>query len=91
MPSAPTLNPTVLELIETGAVKPETVSSLAETYLGTPGLRIYTLGFGLILDVTAAIHAYPLAQAIKDSSLTSFRAKRSMVATAIMLARPERV
>ncbi|WP_336492201.1 hypothetical protein [Methylobacterium nigriterrae] len=84
-------SPTVLELIEAGAVKPEAITSLAETYLATPGLRVHTLAFGWMLDVAEAIATHPLARAIIGSSLVSPRAKRTMIATAIMLARPMRL
>ncbi|WP_162560967.1 hypothetical protein [Methylobacterium durans] len=43
---------------------------------------------GLMLDVAAAIEAYPLARAILASSLVSVRVKRSTLSTAILLARP---
>jgi hypothetical protein len=61
MSAALSSTPSVLELLEAGTVKPEAVTSLAETYLAAPGLRTYTLVLGLMLDVAAAIQAYPLA------------------------------
>jgi hypothetical protein len=91
MSAALSSTPSVLELLEAGAVKPEAVTSLAETYLAAPGLRTYTLVLGLVVDVAAAIQAYPLARAMMRSSLASSRAKRATVATAIMLARPQRI
>lgn len=90
MSAARSPNPTVLELLKSGAVKPEAIVRLAETYLATPGLRLYTLAFGFVLDIAAAVQAYPIARAIADSSLASFRAKRATVTTAIILARPEK-
>lgn len=91
MTTARSGNPTVLELLDRGAVTPEAIVRLAETYLSTPGLRLYTLAFGFVLDITAAVQAYPIARAVADSSLSSFRSKRATVTTAIMLASPEKV
>ena len=84
-------SPTVLELLDKGAVQPEAVSRLVEDYLAAPGLGTRTLALGLVLDVPAAIQAYPLAGPVLKSSLVSPRGKRSMLHTAILLARPAKV
>ena len=86
-----TSSPTVLELLDKGIVQPEAVSQLAEDYLAAPGLGTRTLVLGLVLDVPAAIQAYPLAGPILKSSLVSPRGKQSMLHTAILLARPAKV
>ncbi|AWN43658.1 hypothetical protein [Methylobacterium durans] len=85
--------PTVLELLDRGLLRPEAVARLADNYLAAPGLRTHahTLSLGLVLDVAAAIQAYPLAGAILASALVSPRVKRSAVGTAILLARPQKV
>ena len=82
---------TVLELLDKGIVQPEAVSQLVENYLAAPGLGTRTLVLGLVLDVPAAIQAYPLAGPILKSSLVSSRGKRSMLHTAVLLAQPQKV
>ncbi|WP_147029183.1 hypothetical protein [Methylobacterium oxalidis] len=82
--------PTVLELLDRELLQPEIITRLAENYLAAPWLHTYTLGFGLVVDVAAAIEAYPLARPILASSLVSPRVKRSTLRTAILLARPQK-
>ena len=91
MPETAASRPTVLELLDRGLLRPEAVARLADNYLAAPGLRTHTLSLGLVLDVAAAIQAYPLAGAILASALVSPRVKRSAVGTAILLARPQKV
>ncbi|GEP04786.1 hypothetical protein MOX02_28240 [Methylobacterium oxalidis] len=81
----------MLELLDRGLLRPEAVARLVDNYIAAPELRTHTLVLGLVLDVAAALQAYPLAGAVLASSLVSSRVKRSTVGTAILLARPRRV
>jgi hypothetical protein len=83
--------PTTGDLLKQGLITDEDVDAAVEAFLGDPTLRVFIFGNACRLNLGAAVKAHRFAvTALRDPEASS-GLKRATVATAIMLAQPQRI
>lgn len=83
-------NPTTGELLKAKAIASKKVEAAVDAVLVKPDVGQYPIGSGYLLDLGAAIQAHKPSAAALAAPFTTEAFKRTMVRTAILLARPEK-
>ncbi|ACA18339.1 conserved hypothetical protein [Methylobacterium sp. 4-46] len=80
--------PTIGELLELNAVTDKQINAAVREYLDdpTPGMRL--IAKGVAIDVAAAVANHEIARDVLDDPALGDRARRIVVRTAILQARP---
>ena len=84
-------NSTVGDLLHQGAILARDVHVAADAYLADPGISLFLLGVGYVLDLAAAVEADTFACKVLRNPAVTRPAKQAAVRAAILLARPRKL
>ena len=83
-------NVTTGELVKAKAILSDEIDAAVDAVLAKPDVGLYPIGGGYFLDLGGAIQAHKPSAAALAAPSTTEAFKRTMVRTAILLARPEK-
>jgi len=83
-------NATTGELVKSKAILSDEIDAAVDAVLAKPNVGPYPIGGGYFLDLGAAIQAHKASATALAAPSTTEAFKRTIMRTAILLARPEK-
>lgn len=81
---------TISSLLARGKISTADIAAAVDAYLADPETTAYPLGNQFVLDLSAAVAAYPFTVKTLQRGKVGVSARRAALRTALMLARPDK-